>query len=74
MTKQDFLSCFYYFTVGHYLDKDGYASTWYDQDDDDGTLKTYTATIPKREGYLFFMVESYLYKMLPRSCTENVVP
>jgi hypothetical protein len=60
--------------VGHYLDEDGYRSTWYDQENDDGLLKTFTATVPQVQGYLFFLVESYYYKMMPMSCTENVVP
>ena len=70
----DFHLAMEYFVVGHHRESQGYSSKWFDQEDDDGEKHTYVIDVPKVEGYLYFTVETYYNKIIPRSCTEDVVP
>ena len=70
----DFHLAMEYFVVGHHRESEGYSSKWFDQEDDDGEKHTYVIDVPKEEGYLYFTVETYYNKIIPRSCTEDVVP
>jgi hypothetical protein len=60
--------------VAHYRDSEGYNRTWYDVQNDDGKLKRFKFKVPKKEGYLYITAETYFSKIIPYSCSNDVVP
>ena len=42
-----------------------YSTVWYDQEDDDGSLKEYFVTLPAKDGNLYLSVETYMWQMVP---------
>lgn len=69
---RDIFTCFKEVSIAH--KKEGYSNNWYDVENDIGFLAEYTVTIPKRDGDLYFGVESYYTSMYPFQCTEYKLP
>jgi len=64
--------CLTQFYIAHTLDKQGYQSTWYDAIDvPDKQFAYYYAKIPKSDGPLYFIIETYTRDVVPVECTKG---
>lgn len=59
------MGCFEAVYIGYTRNHEGYVTTWYDVEDDDGTEKEFEIFIPENNGTLYITVESYMYQMIP---------
>ena len=48
-----------------FTEESEYSTVWYDRENDDGTQKQYTISIPARNGNLYLSVETYMWQMVP---------
>ena len=51
------MTCFYDYQIGHV--RDGYFDKWYEQENDDGTIKVYEFQPMKKLGDIYITVETY---------------
>jgi len=64
--------CISKFFIAHTRDKEGYKTTWYDAiDAPDSQVEFYNVNIPKADGPLYFIVETYTRDFVPIECTEG---
>ena len=64
--SNDFSSVFQYYVIGHY--KPDYSISWFDQENDNGSQKTYYFELGNQGDDLYISVESYYLKSLPEVC------
>lgn len=55
----DFTTCFQDYQIGHYRHDEGYSSTWYDIEDNDKSERTFTITMPLKDGDIYLGTETY---------------
>ena len=53
------------FQIGVYRDAEGYSNNWFDEEADNGKVHYYDIEIPKKDGDLYFSVETYYYATIP---------
>ena len=70
LEADEFTYCFSRFQIGHY--RPGYSDTWFDQDNDDGIVKSYLFKAIG-QGDLYFTVETYYQGMVPFEC-QSALP
>ena len=61
----DFQKCFAIYFVAHARESSSYVRTWYDNDKDDGTRKTYYFSPGLINDTLYISVQTYPYHMVP---------
>ena len=59
MQSDEFKAAFESYYIGYTRVDNGYESSWYDVDKDDGLKKSFTVTVPEQRGDLYFTVETY---------------
>ena len=64
-------TCFSSYFIGHLRDSQGYVTTWYDEEKDDGTKKTYTFNPGVVNDTIYATVENYPYQIVSSSCVNN---
>lgn len=67
-TSQD---CIYSYEIAHVRTSEGYIRTYYDQENDDGSMKDYYVTVPAADGGIYFMAETYYQDIVPEECTTG---
>jgi hypothetical protein len=59
-------------SIAHVQDKNGYKSTWFDGVNVPSNKEaTYQVSIPRRDGPMYFSVETYSNELIPSSCTTG---
>jgi len=71
---EDFLECFQDYQIAHYRNEQGYSDDWYDKENDKGREETYQVTVPRKDGDLYFTVETYFQGMVPSLCWGGEAP
>ena len=69
--SSDFNKCFEGYFIGHIRDSEGYVRTWYDNDKDDGTQKTFTFSPGSVNDTVYISVENYGLGVVPEKCLSN---
>ena len=64
-------NCIYSYQIAHVRESEGFSSTTYDKEGDDGTMKDYYVTVPAADGGIYFMAETYYQDMVPEECTTG---
>lgn len=64
--------CFDTYQIGHYRDGEGYSDTWYDKENDNEAMHSFTFDVPASPSSdIYFSVSTYSYEIVPRACTTG---